>query len=415
MKQLLLLLLVICYYINIQAQTTISFPPKSSKLDDNVMIQLEKAYYSMDLGEELIISVLTSKELKKMANKDLIGFSRSRVNKLADYCKDTLLIHPLNIQQIFSPIEKKGKVLSGTNASYRNFTNRNGITKLALRKAEIHELSGVQNNSFIEPVKKQINQDYPSNIYGTNVLVTFPSNAFNCDCKEVDIELEEYFEVDDILLAGLTTTSNNKTLETGGMIYIMAYCNKEKVELRNNKKIKIIWNKEISNKKYKGFLGTRESKIINWELNGNVKAEISDITPQFSEVEEFNKTEFDKFIITSNKLGWINADFFPKEVIKTNLLVNLGKKSPNVYTRLVFTDMKTVLPGYFIENSKSIVSFAKIPYGKKTSLLVYEIINKTNIKWAMINFTTGDKKVIDNVELSETTISEFKKITNSLW
>ena len=129
--------------------------------------------------------------------------------------------------------------------------------------------------------------------------------------------------------------------------------------------------------------------------------------------EEFN--EIDKIFISTNKLGWINADKFMESEDNTNLTVRVNKTSPEVCVRLIFKENKTILPGYFTNHDKTILEFNKIPNGKKSSLLVYEFINKTTIKWTIADLTTGDDPVIENLTLKESTLDEFKKSTKLLW
>jgi hypothetical protein len=129
--------------------------------------------------------------------------------------------------------------------------------------------------------------------------------------------------------------------------------------------------------------------------------------------EEFN--EIDKIFITTNKLGWINADKFIESEDNTNLIVKVNTTSPALCVRLIFKKNKTVLPGYFTNHDKTILEFNKIPNGKKSSLLVYEFINKTTINWNIVELTTGDKNVIENLILKKSSMDEFKNSTRVLW
>jgi hypothetical protein len=59
-------------------------------------------------------------------------------------------------------------------------------------------------------------------------LLSIPANAFlnasnqNPVSGEVNISVREFYKISDMMIAGLTTTSNNQLLETGGMINIKA-------------------------------------------------------------------------------------------------------------------------------------------------------------------------------------------------
>ncbi len=89
--------------------------------------------------------------------------------------------------------------------------------------------------------------------------------------------------------------------------------------------------------------------------------------------------------------------------------------SPKLCVRLIFKKNKTVLPAYITNNDKTILEFNKIPKGKKSSLLVYEFKNKTTVNWNMIELTTGNKNVIENLILKKSSKDEFKKSTRILW
>ncbi len=90
-----------------------------------------------------------------------------------------------------------------------------------------------------------------------------PENAFNTESKMVDLVVQTAIKPEDILLAGLSTTSNGKTLETGGMFYIDAFVNGNRVFLTKELTIDIPTSKKKENMKlYKGEK-TKEGEI-NW-------------------------------------------------------------------------------------------------------------------------------------------------------
>jgi len=61
------------------------------------------------------------------------------------------------------------------------------------------------------------------------------------------------------------------------------------------------------------------------------------------------------------------------------------------------------------------VVFKNIPDNKKASLFVYEIINDSQIKWAIVDLKTGKVKEITNLNFQTTKYSEFKKVADQLW
>jgi len=64
------------------------------------------------------------------------------------------------------------------------------------------------------------------------IVIYIPANAFNTTEAEVDLLIQGAITAEDILTAGLSTiTADGQELETGGMFYIDAYVNGERVDL----------------------------------------------------------------------------------------------------------------------------------------------------------------------------------------
>jgi len=64
------------------------------------------------------------------------------------------------------------------------------------------------------------------------IVIYIPANAFNTTETEVDLLIQEATTPEDLLMAGLSTVTENGTeLETGGMFYVDAYVNGKRVEL----------------------------------------------------------------------------------------------------------------------------------------------------------------------------------------
>lgn len=82
----------------------------------------------------------------------------------------------------------------------------------------------------------------------------------------IALKVEEYYKVSDMILANLSTVSNGDLLETGGMINIEAFSQKnEKLQLQYGKTIEISFptNNFVENMQL--FTGTFENKKMNWE------------------------------------------------------------------------------------------------------------------------------------------------------
>jgi TonB family protein len=102
--------------------------------------------------------------------------------------------------------------------------------------------------------------------------ITFPANALvdkngKPITGAVEIELTEYYSNFDILKANLSTTSNGKQLETGGMINVKAIQNGSECKLANGKSIAIEFASENAQKDgMQIFYGEKveANNVMNW-------------------------------------------------------------------------------------------------------------------------------------------------------
>lgn len=111
-------------------------------------------------------------------------------------------------------------------------------------------------------------------------LLAIPANAFvtasdqDRIVTEVKISVTEFYSVSDMLFQGLTTTSNNQLLETGGMINITVI-NKETKDtcsLKPGKNISIaLANADLTSvDRMQLFNGVHDSTHLNWEPRAGV-------------------------------------------------------------------------------------------------------------------------------------------------
>ncbi len=119
-----------------------------------------------------------------------------------------------------------------------------------------------------------IDNSQQCNIYGKQGTVLFlPANIFqdsrgNIYNGKVRIELQECYEVSDMLASKLSTTSDGRMLETAGMVNIKAFANGQRLQLRDDAKFNIYFpkNDEIQ-QDFKLFYGEwLANDIINWKL-----------------------------------------------------------------------------------------------------------------------------------------------------
>lgn len=99
--------------------------------------------------------------------------------------------------------------------------------------------------------------------------ITVKSNSFVTETGKpvkgiIKFQVKEYYKTSDILLANLTTSSNNEILETGGMIYIDAFSNGEKCELKKGELIEISFPSKDRKDDMQLFNGEWDKETINW-------------------------------------------------------------------------------------------------------------------------------------------------------
>jgi hypothetical protein len=160
------------------------------------------------------------------------------------------------------------------------------------------ELNKDEDNNFVEvpkavfkSVKKQsqiIKVNVEEGIKTTlkeGTKISIPENAFVNErtgkniSGEIDLRITEYYKLSDILLADLTTKSDNKLLETGGMLYINATQKGVRLKLNQQKPLHIIFNNsgKPNMQLFEGF--KTDDNGINWKLNTEIEAvEIDELT-----------------------------------------------------------------------------------------------------------------------------------------
>jgi TonB family protein len=125
---------------------------------------------------------------------------------------------------------------------------------------------------------------------GTTLII--PSNSFvsaetgNPISGKLTISVREYYNLSDILLDKLTTTSDTSLLETAGMFHIEAVSNYGNCKLRDDKKIEISFPGNNKKDDMQIFSGDWRGGILNWKSMANSPSLTKiysnvDVLPQF--------------------------------------------------------------------------------------------------------------------------------------
>ncbi|MBN2681281.1 MAG: hypothetical protein JXR58_02125 [Bacteroidales bacterium] len=398
----------------------IKFPPSASELNFEQKFVIDQIYDKMPNGETLRLVVLSEAEEKNGNESCKINLSKSRCELVFNYLIEKG-IEPNHIQYAIKPHGKQKKQ-NTTNVSYRDFVNQKGVYSVLVYKSSNNPYvfangdGCVIDSSLMQEFK--IDPCYGSSVRGNhNTSIYFPENAFYTDCSfsscaEITVQLWEFFSYSEMIAAGLTTTSNGKILETGGMIYIRVLCNNKELKLRPDKMIRIVMPTRY-NKNFELFNGKQNRGIVNWIPNSEEK--VSNLAKNMvEENEEGVWTEEEELIgslMQSSSLGWINLDLFYEEKDVQDIFVKVNAISEKTSVIMVFHDMKSILPGG-IFNAQRVLKFSGIPRGKEVTIIAFQK-DGNEMMAGYVNTTTGlnSKEEISMSRISE---KEFKNFVEGL-
>lgn len=417
----------------------IEFAEESWFLDEDDKLLIDIAYDELYRGEILVINFLSEDEQKEDFKY------RTRITaKRAEQVSKYLLYKKLKTKNIFveiTPVHKGNKKISLSNVAYRKFVRCGGTYAMIVRKPLTESVirAGCSCIAFsgedacvhtIDPTEDQ----YIACPKGTIMMVpafTFIRKDGNAiGCNRVTITVKEFYSTEDILMAGLTTHSGRKMLETGGMLHITAECNVEELKIGGVNKIKIYIPSSECKPDMKVFEGKRDEKSVNWIESSNGAVTCEDFVPLVSDSNTLvmeqdweggesgggnggrMETENPYFLLEISKLGWINCDRFYDVKKKTELIVKTDTSlHPTVV--LVFNEIRSVLGGhYFSPDGK--VRFYDIPDGKEVTLLAYSINkDKTSVTYGFQSLTLGESK-FETIEMTLSGMDGFKSLIGSL-
>jgi hypothetical protein len=215
--------------------------------------------------------------------------------------------------------------------------------------------------------------------YGT--ILIFPHNCLNQDTGIVIVKLKEFYNLSEMLLENLTTTSNQRILETDGMINVtIETITGKEVSLEKDKYFKIQMPKTKNEMKL--YYGNLKNKNINWTISTKLDDIENDTLPDYKKNGVFNYFE-------STKLGWINADKFLEFNRKSNFIVSLPKTQLGASCYLVLKKYNSIISGISIEGK---VTFKGIPTNTKATLISFGA-NEQSHFFSMKEVNTNDKLV----------------------
>lgn len=200
-------------------------------------------------------------------------------------------------------------------------------------------------------------------------------------CEKVTLRVSEYLDLEAVALKAMTTTSEGKNLQTGGMWYIDVVCNGQPLVMKPGTQYQINVRINGEPKKMKVFSGREKNGLLDWKeetdskviLPNDALPEESDGESRYEEGNYRDSAIFDmsnQYGLQLNNFGWINCDAFDQGQELTNLMV-YGDIDEKTNVMLVYNKRKSVLPGYLCQDKKS-VKFSDIAADETALLVVFK-------------------------------------------
>lgn len=171
--------------------------------------------------------------------------------------------------EIIKPAKDSIKLLLGTQKKDSTKTEQQSTIsqpqKIAPTTVSFSSISDV----VLERFQISTNRD-TTLICNGGTRLYFPARAFKSGTRgtlineTIEIKVKEYHTLDDMLLGNLSTTSNGRLLETGGMLHVSAQKGEESLLLE--KRMTVTFPSKKTKEDMQLFIGEEKEGIVNWEL-----------------------------------------------------------------------------------------------------------------------------------------------------
>lgn len=386
----------------------------SPELTEYTKAQIDAGFEALPASDAIRFTFLHKDERKKGAKYSYI-LTQKRAEAVMKYLSSKQ-DRPESVEMFVEPYQKPKDFAEASNLSYKKFASCEGVCSVIAYKParQFQRYSVNADNALLSKQASMtcILASKPNVIYGTEgTILEFPDNAFVYEngspikCDTVCIKLWEFYSMQDIISAGLSTTSNKNMLVTAGMVYLEATCNGKKLKLRPGQRTAVKMQAAQRDKRMQVFSGKRENGMVDWALQPNDPVYAGpDVTAE-DNFEGEGSGEGDYFIMKVSKLGWINCDRFYEVKNKVNLLVKADTSMKNSVL-LIFKGMRSVLPGY--SYTSFTVEFSDVPAGEEVTVLAFRINEKTKrATVGMQDLKLGSEKQV-NLTMTEMSMDDFK-------
>jgi hypothetical protein len=246
-------------------------------------------------------------------------------------------------------IEKKEVIATSQKKTRNDKTIEEIVTKKTILKAVQQTSSELI--AFFKSVKKtpqiiEVNTEKDFTVTcKEGTVLTIPTQSF-VDVKTgeltrgiINLEVTEFFKLSDMLLANLTTKSEDKILETGGMLYLDANKNGEKLKLKES--ITISFPDKMNKAGMQLFAGEENNNRVNWKLRSNKSDIIFSKDSSLNVIERISGDDYDRTL-------WIKEIMLDSTLIVTDEFYN---------SVLDYEERKLIrrLQDYSLQNRKVII------------------------------------------------------------
>ncbi len=235
--------------------------------DNEADLPINRSFYILSIG---------------IKGKDIYGFKKSvRFNKSGSFKVDYRKINESQIKEMLTlPFSSKSSnnivdtrktVVTQASDSIQKTNQTQKIKKpevLVKEKASVLGGFKASQNFSINSKKDTII------VCSEGTKLVIKANSFVNQNNEVvtgtiNVKVEEYYKLSDILLANLTTQSDGKLLETGGMLHLKVLQGEELLKLKPNSPVEIMFSEQNKKEGMQLFSGEWKDGNINWEPLSN--------------------------------------------------------------------------------------------------------------------------------------------------
>jgi hypothetical protein len=249
----------------------------------------------------------------------------------------------------------------------------------------------------------------------------FPSNVLldknnNPVTGSVDIELREYMTKGDMLFSGVTVTSGNKLLESGGMFYLMAKKDGQELHLKDNSGFQMqVPQTNDANDVMNIWFGEPNLKDslnkVNW-----VKDTVQVVPKNDSGGQKrtyFQMFDYFKFGYCNIDREWMN---FKTLIKKFRVKMPSGCNDTNSTALLLFKNYNCCAWCYWLSGEKKISTSYGLPLGETAKVLVYKKTGKgeDDLEYAIKEFTFTDDTEVEFTVMTKCTNKQLEDLIKAL-